>query len=276
VEDGIETREGIERMTRVEWTHLTWPEAATLAARNDTVGLIGVGALEQHGPHLPMIMDCVHAEALIHTVADRFREPVIVAPMLAGGLSDHHVAFPGTVTLPVPVFRGVLEAYIAGMERINVHRIAIVSGHGGNFTAIGELADAYCKDHPSTDVIAYNSLQGFIDVMFKAARQVGTEPVSTDIHAGVLETSIALHLFEPGDVKDFSTVTGYTSAEPGWLDKLTTQGVQALSESGVLGRPQGATADIGQTVFMALVAEIVRWIGGRFDLQPADTAEAVN
>jgi creatinine amidohydrolase len=79
---------------------LTWPDAGALADRDDVVGLIPTGALEQHGPHLPLGTDFLIAERLARAVAESVPVPVVVTPVLAAGLSDHHVAFPGTASCP--------------------------------------------------------------------------------------------------------------------------------------------------------------------------------
>ena len=102
-------------------TGLTWPDAKEM---QDAIGLIPTGAVEQHGPHLPLATDCFIAEELARRIAESFDEQVVVAPMLPGGLSSHHLAFPGTVTLSEETFGAVLDAYVAAFERIGIRRIA--------------------------------------------------------------------------------------------------------------------------------------------------------
>jgi creatinine amidohydrolase len=252
-------------------TTLTWPEADRFRQDGDAIGLIPTGALEQHGPHLPMIMDSVHADVLARAIAERLDTAVVVAPALAGGLSSHHVDFPGTVNLPEPVFGGVLQAYVEAMERIGIRRVAIISGHGGNFAFIGRFAAEYGGE---AEIIAYDDLQRFIDVMIDAGRAVGLEPTEADAHAGVLETSVAMALFEPHLVRDFEGLTGYTAAEPGWLERLLSEGVRPISETGILGDPRGATAIAGVAVVQALVEELVHWVGESFGIDVRATTNS--
>jgi creatinine amidohydrolase len=261
-------------MTFIDLRFLTWPEAAALREEPDVIGLIPTGALEQHGPHLPMIMDSVHADALGRAIAERLWVPVIVAPVVTPGLSDHHLAFPGTVTVRPETFHGIVEAYIAAFERLAIGRIAIFSGHGGNFTEIGRIAAAHTESESPTTVIAYDDLQRFIDLFMDAARRVGLDPPVTDVHAGLLETSIALTLFDADQVKPFEEVRGYTAADPGWLDSLMSCGIRELSESGVLGSPAGANAEAGAAMFDALVDELVSWIRGEFQVSTGPVADA--
>lgn len=238
---------------------LTWPEAKALGERGDAVGLIPTGALEQHGPHLPLGTDFLAAGDLARAVAERLPVPVVVTPTLTAGLSDHHLAFPGTVSLSQETFGGWIEAHIAGLERMGIERVAIFSGHGGNFAFIGELAKAH---RGTAQVIAYDDLLGFVRVMDEAARAHGLRAPPTDVHAGSLETSLGLARFDHGLVRDFAGVEGYTAAEDGWMDRIWSDGLAALTSTGVLGDPAGATAGVGEAIFDALVDELASWIAG--------------
>src|SRR5205823_9336517 len=125
--------------------------------------------------------------------------------------STHHLGFPGTLTLPPDVLAGALDALVEAFAGMGVERVAVVSAHGGNFAFLGEYAAA--RDR----VAAYSDLDGFLAVMFEAARELGVEPPETDVHAGALETSLALHLF-PELVGETAGVDGLLAAEPGWLE----------------------------------------------------------
>ena len=244
---------------------LTWPEAKALRERTDTVGLIPTGALEQHGPHLPLGTDYLVAEALARAVAEKLAVPVVVTPALRVGLSDHHLTFPGTVSLSQDTFRGWIDAHIAGLERMGIERIAVFSGHGGNFAFIGELAAEHTSRPGPTRVIAYDDLFGFVRVMDEAARARGLEAPETDVHAGALETSVGLALFD-ALVGDYDGVEGYTEGEAGWTERIWADGIAALSSTGVLGDPSGASTEVGQAIFEALANELAAWIGREFDV----------
>lgn len=247
-------------MSFVNLASLTWPEAEALGKQGRVLGLIPLGALEQHGPHLPLATDSLIAEVLARQVAERIEAPVVVVPVLRGGLSTHHVAFPGTVTISETAFREVILAYVEGLERIGVHEVAVFSAHGGNFRFIGGLAEWVS---PQVKLVAYDDLERYLEVMFAGAARVGLEPPKTDAHAGGLETSQALHAF-PELVRDFQGVAGYTAAEKGWLEKIFVEGIRPVSSSGVLGDPAGASAAAGAAVFDALADELARWIGEAF------------
>ena len=96
--------------------------------------------------------------------------------------------------------------------------------------------------------------------MFDVANELAVDVPETDVHAGALETSLALHLFPTLVDASFGTVAGCVQAEPGWRERLFEQGVRALSETGVLGAPELATADLGEAVFQGLVDLLAEWI----------------
>jgi creatinine amidohydrolase len=255
-------------MTLVEMRYLTWPQAREIAGDGTAIGLIPVGSLEQHGPHLPLITDTAIAEALVAAAAARVVEPVVVAPAFPGGLSDHHLAFSGTVSLSRDVFAGLLRAYVAGMERMGISRIGIMSGHGGNFRFIGELGRELSEDPARAMIVGFDDLDGFLQTTMEAGRAAGLSPSSTDVHAGVLETSMILYLLGPERVGDFAEVSGLTSADPGFLDTVYKRGIHTMSPSGVFGTPAGATAEAGSVIMDAVVDLVVRWLAETFGVTP--------
>jgi creatinine amidohydrolase len=244
----------------VELELLTSPEAGCLAAEG-AVGLIAVGAVEQHGPHLPLGTDAIIARHLGGEVASRLDATVIVAPLLPGGLSSHHLGFPGTVDLPPAVFGGYVRALLDTYDALGVRDVALFSAHGGNFGALAELAGT----HGGVRVIAYTDLLRYIEVMRGAAASAGLDAPETDAHAGGLETSQMLFLHGEDRIAFPRDLEGYVAAEPGWLERLMAEGMKALSPIGVLGRPAGATAAAGAAICAALAGELAAWMRREFE-----------
>jgi creatinine amidohydrolase len=255
-------------MTLIHFPELTSPEAGRLAADGRAIGLLVLGAVEQHGPHLPLATDAIIAEHLAAAVAERISEPVVVAPVLPGGLSTHHLAFPGTVHLPEEVVRGFVVAYVEAFGRIGVTDVAIFSSHGGNFALIGEIARSYAEAGGEARVIAYDDLPRYLQVMARASADAGLVVPETDAHAGGLETSQMLYLRGEDTITVPDGLEGYVEAEEGWLDVLLNEGIHALSPIGVLGRPAGATAAVGEAICAALAGEMASWIGAELGATP--------
>lgn len=246
-------------MTYVDLAALTWVQAEEIAGRGRALGLLPLGALEQHGPHLPLATDSLIAGFLAREVAEAIDLPVLVHPVLPIGVSPNHIHFPGTVTLDPATYASILRAILAGFERTGVREVAIFSGHGGNIPHIVAFADEWALEGNAVRVTAYGGFQRFVETMFDGARRAGLEPLMTDIHAGAVETSEMLHAF-PETVGATDRVAGYTAAEEGWFERMLAGGVVALSPSGVLGEAPRATAAAGQAIFDALRVDLVSWI----------------
>src|SRR5262245_10371838 len=91
---------------RIRWAENSWP-ALKAALEQDPVVILPIGAVEQHGPHLPVGVDATSVEAVALRTAERLRgaEPLsLVLPTLWYGYSPHHMAFKGTVTLRSETF----------------------------------------------------------------------------------------------------------------------------------------------------------------------------
>jgi creatinine amidohydrolase len=251
-------------VTFVALEKLTWPEAERLGAE-DAVGLVALASLEQHGPHLPLATDSLLGERLAREVAERLAGPVVVVPVVRGGLSTHHLAFAGSVTVQQDAYRALVVSYLEGLERMGVRKIAIFSSHGGNFGFVGELVGSW---EGEAKLAGYADLRRFIEVMMVAAAEAGLQAPETDAHAGGLETSMMLATF-PELVRPFDGVVGYTAAEPGWLERIFAEGIRPVSESGVLGDVSGASAPVGEALFAGMADELATFFARELQLERA-------
>src|SRR4029079_17697455 len=123
----------------MRWEDLTSPEIDGLD-RGATLVLLPVGAVEQHGQHLPVGTDSVLAHEVALAAADRLVGRVVVLPPLWYGLSAHHMRFTGTVTLTAETMMAMVSDIVASLVAHGFRRIAIVNGHGGNGGVIDVLA----------------------------------------------------------------------------------------------------------------------------------------
>ncbi|HVW44510.1 MAG TPA: mycofactocin biosynthesis peptidyl-dipeptidase MftE [Amycolatopsis sp.] len=197
---------------------LTWPE---LPERG--ILLIPLGAVEQHGPHLPYTVDTEIAVALCRRVSER-RADVIVAPPLPFGSSGEHAGFPGTLSIGQDATETVLVEL--GRSADAFAGVLFVCGHGGNA----------------------EPLRRALETLRYEGRNVGAWGPSgppDDTHAGRLETSVMLAL-RPQAVRVDRLEPGATAPLPDLIDDLRAGGVRAVSPNGVLGDPTGAGAEEGE------------------------------
>ncbi|MET7680499.1 mycofactocin biosynthesis peptidyl-dipeptidase MftE [Streptomyces sp. NPDC005423] len=207
--------------------------------------LVPVGSTEQHGPHLPLDTDSVIARAVAQRAASALPSgpagPALVAPVLAYGASGEHAGFPGTVSIGHEALGAVVVELVRSLS-LWAGRVVLVNGHGGNTATLDT-------------VVPRLRAEGH------AVAWTGCGVPGGDAHAGRAETSLMLHL-APDTVRMEHAVAGDTRPLRLLLPDLMARGIRALSPSGVLGDPAGASAAEGRRTLEAIVSAAVRRIAG--------------
>jgi creatinine amidohydrolase len=174
---------------RRDWQDMTTAEVARLSPER-VVAVLPIGAIEQHGPHLPLSVDAdIAAGILARTLALMPAEsPVTALPLLPIGTSEEHSDFPGTLSLSAEtVIRMVVEIG-ASVARAGVRRLVILNAHGGQPPAL-EIAALRLRREQRMLVVPANTYD-----LYDAAALFPAEEVKFGIHGGAIETSIMLYL----------------------------------------------------------------------------------
>ncbi|HUJ78327.1 MAG TPA: creatininase family protein [Thermoplasmata archaeon] len=151
------------------------------------VVILPVGALEAHGPHLPLAADEIQAVATATALAERIHG--LVLPPIAYGSCPGARDFPGTVSVPLHVLAEYARCVLEELGRAGVRRLLVLSGHAerGHMAALREAADRAMQARPALTVVVLSDY----DFVYELR---GREAPATDGHAGQLETSRLLHL----------------------------------------------------------------------------------
>ncbi|MCU1620628.1 MAG: putative Creatininase [Modestobacter sp.] len=208
----------------------TWPE---LTGRPLVV--VPLGAVEQHGPHLPLATDAVVAGSVAEAAVPAL-DGALLAPALAYGASGEHEGFPGTVSIGTEALTALLVEYGRSAGRW-AGRVLVVNGHGGNLDALRQA----------------------VPLLRTEGRDVAWFPCGVpggDAHAGRTETSLMLHV-EPGAVREPLAEAGETTPIGTLLPRLRAEGVRGVSPNGVLGDPAGASAGEGAALLAVMVERLV-------------------
>ena len=232
--------------------------------RERTVVLLPVGAVEQHGPHLPLDTDAFLVTAVAREAAARAEAdgPVLVAPTLQVGSSEHHMAFPGTLTLRSDTFMKAVMEVCRSLCRHGFRRQVVVNGHGGNAALLAEAVRQLAFETSAFVVAA-----SYWDLGRAGIDAVREGPPGGMGHACEFETSLMLHL-RPGAVRAEkqqrcippSRLAGesFDLLERGPV--ATPWRTDELSPTGGVGAPDLATADKGKEFFDSCTAGLGRLI----------------
>jgi creatinine amidohydrolase len=237
---------------------MTWPEVERAVADGRTTVVVAVAATEQHGPHLPLLVDAVRGDRLALEVARLVGEEALVAPTIRVGCSEHHMSFAGTISLRRSTLEAICMDYCVSLARHGFRRICLVPSHGGNFGPLSDmLDDLRSAVAPDCEVVAYTDLLGFMEVWVGAVGEVSEELAGrVGGHADVAETS-EIMVLRPELVHEDRMAEGYVGgADPAVFQRIFTDGLRAVTSNGILGDPRGASVEIGRRC-IARAAEAV-------------------
>jgi creatinine amidohydrolase len=241
----------------VLWQKLRRGEVQTAAAAGGLV-LLPIGAVEQHGPHLPLDTDSITAFAICGKAAELVQEfPILVLPPIWWGLSPYWMAFPGTLTLAPETLLALIADLAGSVAAHGFQRLIVVNGHGGNDGLIQAAAVKATVGRLQVAAVSYWSL--IRDVLQELSERDGG-----DIgHAGELETSIQLHL-QPQSVRlsevtprqclDLREYAAGQEALPG--NAYVPPNPGAESPHGVYGFAPAGTPDKGRRIVESAAARL--------------------
>jgi creatinine amidohydrolase len=237
----------------VEWANLKAVELRDLAAR-EAIVVLPVAAMEQHGPHLPVMVDTLLCGEVATRAARRAsgRHPVVVAPTVWSGLSEHHMPFGGTFTLDFATFRSLIACLCRSLERHGFRRVLLLNGHGGNVAALRVVVDELRRLDMRLSTATYWQIDpvAIADIL---ERQSGVQ------HACEAETSMVMAL-RP-ELVDESQFAAARHVEPGRVAGQT-QAVHSpmkfeeRTPSGAVGDPTAASAEKGEKLLDAAATAV--------------------
>lgn len=239
------------------WEEMTWVEIEERLKTVDTV-ILPCGAIEQHGPHLPVDIDYYDAKYLSLKVAEACSEPrPLVLPAIPFGVSYHHEEFKGTLSVTNNALS--LFVYDLGMSlaRNGVKKIIIINGHGDNAPTLSYAAQMINRD-ARIFVCVDTGETSDIDI-------AELTQTSNDIHAGDIETSTTLAI-RPDMVQMDKAVDATLSFGSDFLNFDNERSINwyvrtnKISETGVMGDATKATAEKGEKMWNIMIRNLVRFV----------------
>jgi creatinine amidohydrolase/Fe(II)-dependent formamide hydrolase-like protein len=224
-----------------ELDRMTWPEIRAEQQRGRDTVVVAFGATEQHGPHMPLATDALLGDHLARLVADRLG--AFLAPTVRIGCSEHHLAFPGTLSISERTFRAIVSDLVGSLTRGGFERVVMLPTHGGNFAPLAAAIEDLGQN-PGLEVSALTDLGALFTIARLGAEQHGVPLGEGGIHAGEWETSMLMAI-HPELVHAERGEAGYTGDPQSAAGAIFADGVHTVAENGVIGDPARASAEHG-------------------------------
>ncbi|MGD1887179.1 MAG: creatininase family protein, partial [Cohaesibacteraceae bacterium] len=235
------------------------------------VAVLPIGAIEQHGPHLPVGTDTHIAEAMVAAVAERLPDdaPVVFLPTVPISNSVEHTDSPGTLSLGRSLTLDVLLEIGRSIHRAGLRKMVIINAHGGNVGVMTDTIHAVRQELAMLCVATNWIRLGLPDgLMEENARKL-------DVHGGQLETAIMLAahpdlvaMTEAQPVKSlqgelgerFELLRAYGPVGFGWMGS-------DLNEAGVVGDASAASWQDGTAIIAHQAGQMIKLLDEvvRFD-----------
>lgn len=247
-------------MKHRHWSHYTARDFAALDHEN-LIAVLPVGAIEQHGPHLPLSVDQAIVDGVVEAAIQILPDdlPVLFLPTMPVGKSNEHSEWPGTLTFSAQTLMAMWSEIGDSVAAAGVRKLVLLNSHGGQIAPMDIVARDLRVKHKILTVAANWFAMGMPEGLFT------DDENRFGIHAGDMETSVMLALhpdhvqmeharnFHPAiaDIARENKQLGLSNAgKLGWQ-------AQDMNPAGACGNAAIATADKGAAVIDFAARQLV-------------------
>ncbi len=254
--------------TEHRYEKLTWPEIND-AVELGKVCVVPCGAVEQHGPHLPLDVDLVCPLGIANGAGRQIPDKMLLLPIVAYGYTGHVMDFPGTINSHYTHFMNHVLDVTRSLAYHGFKKIMLLNGHGSNMPNLDLVARRTCLETDAECVRTGWWQLLNVDKQFMPNWRESKYPGGC-AHACELETSLYMYLdgdnVRTDQIRN-GTISFNEEDSPFQFVDLFEQGpatvvswTSSYSESGVLGEAELATAEKGKQVYDEAVKQMVRFI----------------
>lgn len=250
----------------MKYGELKWTDIDSMDKANKVV-IVPLGSLEQHGRHCPLLTDSMLGEEMAKRVEAALPETVLLLPVQWLGSSDHHLKFPGTISVPSALYIDLVCHICECILAAGFRRIFLHLSHGGN--------DVPCQEVIYRLGIKYRDRQDFWIASagwWSLADDLSRLPemeTARSTHACEYETSMVLAL--RADLVDMGQAKGeqprlesryyfpdLTTTRPSKVN--VSQAMEHATSTGAMGRPDLGTAAKGHRLLQAICEKIIDFV----------------
>ncbi|HWB54259.1 MAG TPA: creatininase family protein [Tepidisphaeraceae bacterium] len=246
----------------------SWPAIQAMDKNKPVV--IPLGALEQHGHHLPTATDMLQVQAIARGAEAQLSNEILLMPTLWLGSSDHHIDFPGLLSVSGELYSHMIRSIASSLLRAGFKKQLFLNGHGGNAVPIQQALGDFCNEDEQADE-AYLMFANWWSICRDAIA-----PAKLDIkqpgvnHACEYETSLMLHLHPQwvnmSETKDRPPVLDSAWTKSGkvtWFGRFARR-----TAGGATGYSTRATTEKGKIIFESAVSDLVAFLKEFVDWPP--------
>ena len=262
--------------TEYRYEKLTWPEIND-AIEQGQVCVVPCGAVEQHGPHLPLDVDLVCPGGIARGAGQQIPDKMKVLPIVAYGYTGHVMDFPGTINNHYEHFIHHVLDITRSLAYHGFKKIVLLNGHGSNMPNLDLVARRTNLETDAECILAAWWQLLTIDPGFLPQWRESEFPGGFS-HACELETSVYLYLDEENVRRDKikNHISTLNDGNPFiWVDLLSkgpaalTSWTSTYSPEGIMGQPELATKEKGEQAYNEAVKQLVALVDWFFD-RPQD------
>ena len=237
-----------------EFENLSWPEVKSIAQDIRSTIIWPFGAVEQHGPHLPLATDSIFVNEIICEVFKLIPSefPIKKLPTQYMGFSPEHKGFDGTISLSSNLITSLIKEVGVQLADMGFKRLIIINAHGGQISLLNTAARELRSITPTMSIFPcflWKGVDGLSELLSK-------NEIENGLHASLTETSLMMALKSElvGDERPCEGIErnipeGWSlegNAPIAWLTK-------DLSNSGVIGDSKGSNEELGESLKRLLV-----------------------
>ena len=236
------------------YEYLSWKEVKNIAQMERSTIVWPFGAVEQHGPHLPLATDSIFVDEIVNEVLKLLPQnmPIKRIPTQNIGFSPEHLGFDGTLSLSSQIITAIIIEVGKQLSDMGFKRLILLNAHGGQIsllnTAARELRNVASNLHVFPCFL-WSGVNGLNDLLTD-------EEIKNGLHASLAETSLMLALKPElvGDERPFEDLGG--KIPEGWSlegNAPTAWFTDDLSKSGVIGDSRGSNENLGKNIKTLLI-----------------------
>ncbi|WP_024821250.1 creatininase family protein [Aminobacterium mobile] len=240
---------------------LTWKKLEE-SISEETIGLIPLGSVEQHGPLGPLGTDYMIPEELAKRIEAAYPDRVLLVPTMPYGVCPYHTSFPGTIDMGLEVLAEVMTRIAMGLMNAGIKKIIFLNGHGGNGPSLDKAALAVYNRGGIAAIVDWWVLAGQLNSTWAGGHGAGQE---TSVMMAIKPDLVHMKDFFPAEIHHLSDTLQNTHISTVFFGKGSVRvirNVKDVTSNGAYGGtdvPEKANAPWGKEIIEGVSAYLVNF-----------------